>query len=95
MELSKYIIEPLDRYLNLWYGSLPYEALERIFGVQLGGLDSDEVLEECNEEWRFMDIDEKVSIHDEWWERYEGFTSHLIPPSLYIPYRDMDTDTIY
>lgn len=95
MNLSKYIIEPLDTYLNNWFSSLPFEALERIFKVTLVGLDSDEILEEVKEEWSFMDIDEKVGIHDEWWERYEGWTSHLIPPSLYIPYRDIDTDTIY
>lgn len=90
MELSKYIIEPLDTYLNNWFGSLPYEALERMFNVRLGGVDSDEILEELREEWDFMEIEEKVHYHDQWWEMWEGFTSHLIPPSLYIPYRDIE-----
>ena len=90
MELSKYIIEPLDTYLNNWFGSLPYQALERMFGVSLTGLDWEDVLDELKEEWDFMEIEEKVSYHDEWWEKWEGFTSHLIPPSLYIPYRDIE-----
>ena len=90
MELNKYIIEPLDNYLNLWFYSLPFEALERMFGVSLGGVDVDEVLSDIREEWEYMDIEEKVSYHDDWFERWEGFTSHLIPPSLYIPYRDTE-----
>jgi hypothetical protein len=61
-----------------------------MFGVSLTGLDSDEVLDELREEWEFMEIEEKVSYHDQWWEKWEGFTSHLIPPSLYIPYRDIE-----
>lgn len=90
MELNKYIIQPLDNYLNLWFDSLPFEALERMFGVTLGGVDVDEVLDELKDEWVYMDIEEKVGFHDQWWEKWEGFTSHLIPPSLYIPYRDIE-----
>jgi hypothetical protein len=90
MNLSKYIIHPLDTYLNNWFNSLPFQALERIFGVSLKGLDWEAVLYELGEEWEIMDIEEKVSYHDQWWESFEGWTSHLIPPSLYIPYRDIE-----
>lgn len=89
MDLQKWIIQPLDEYLNNWFGSLPFEALEDIFGVVLlGSMDTEEELRLLEEDWLSMGVDDKVGIHSEYWEKYEKWSSHLIPPSVYIPYDD-------
>lgn len=92
MNLNKLFIEPLDEYLNNWYSSLPFQALNEIFGVDLFDKDWEETLRFLEEDWLNMSIEDKVGIHSEYWEKWEGWTSHLITPSLYIPYDDLIDD---
>lgn len=91
MLLSKFIIGPVDNYLNDWFGALPFEAVEKIMEVTLfGNIDIDIVLDEVYSEWEQMDFMEKVEIHEENWEKYESYTQHLEIPHLIVRQKEWE-----
>ena len=91
MLLSKFIIGPVDNYLNDWFGALPFEAVEKIMGVTLfGSVDTDIILDAVHSEWEQMDFMDKVEIHEEYWERYESYTQHLEIPHLIVRQKEWE-----
>jgi hypothetical protein len=92
MLLDKYIIDPVDGYLNDWFNALPFEAIEKILDVSIYGHgDVDRVLDEVHYQWEsetpFM---EKVGIHDTYWEQYEAYTNHLEIPHLIVRQKEWE-----
>ena len=91
MLLIKFIIEPVDNYLNDWFGALPFEAVETIVGITLiGSVDTDTILDGVHSEWEQMDFMKKVQIHEENWERYESYTHHLEIPHLIVRQKEWE-----
>lgn len=91
MLLTKFIIEPVDNYLNDWFEILPFEAVEKIMEITLiGSVEVDIVLDGVHSEWEQMDFMEKVEIHEQYWERYESYTQHLEIPHLIVRQREYE-----
>ena len=91
MLLHKYIIQPVDDYLNDWFNALPFEAMGKMFGIDLvGSQNIDELLDELKDEWVYMDLEEKCTHHDENWERYESYTQHLEIPHLIVRQKEWE-----
>jgi hypothetical protein len=91
MLLSKFIIEPVDNYLNDWFGALPFEAVETIMGITLiGSVDTDIILDAAHSEWEQMDFMDKVEIHEENWETYESYTQHMEIPHLIVRQKEWE-----
>ena len=91
MLLTKFIIEPVDNYLNDWFEALPFEAVEKIMEITLiGSVEVDIVLDGVHSEWEQMDFMEKVEIHEEYWERYESYTHHLEIPHLIVRQKEWE-----
>lgn len=91
MLLTKFIIEPVDNYLNDWFEALPFEAVEKIMEITLiGSVEVDIVLDGVHSEWEQMDFMEKVEIHEQYWERYESYTQHLEIPHLIVRQRECE-----
>lgn len=91
MLLTKFIIEPVDNYLNDWFEALPFEAVETIMEITLiGNVEVDIVLNEVHYEWEQIDFMEKVEIHELHWERYESYTQHLEIPHLIVRQKEWE-----
>jgi hypothetical protein len=91
MLLDKYIIEPVDNYLNDWFNSLPLSAVEEILDVSLyDNKDIDKALDDIRYQWMEANFMEKVTIHDNFWEKYEGYTNHLEIPHLIVRQKEWE-----
>lgn len=56
-------VEKLDKQLNLFWGSLTFEQIERVFGVDLIGFDEEETerrLENVTSYWESMSLKDKA-----------------------------------
>lgn len=88
MVLSKSVQQPLMVYLDNWFGSLPFHMLESIFDVSIVGYNSTETekrLEHLRCDWVDLSLEDKIEIHDQWWEECENWTSHLELPYITFP----------
>lgn len=88
MLLHKSVYVPLSTYLDSWFGSLPFALLEEIFDEDIVGYNSDETerrLAEVRSIWSNFSLDDKIEIHDEYFEAAESWTSHLEIPYIQTP----------
>ena len=56
-------VEKLEKQLNLFWGSLTFEQIERVFGVDLIGFDEEETerrLESVTSYWESMSLKDKA-----------------------------------
>jgi len=70
----------IGEYLNHWFGALPFEALNTIFGVELNGLsekETEEKLTDLKSEWDAYSIHTQAEIHDTFYDKYYEFTKHI------------------
>lgn len=61
---------------DIWFGCLPFEALEKIFRTQLFGLNEDELdvaLNYIRKEWNDFSYEEKRDTYNEYKEKYSQF----------------------
>jgi hypothetical protein len=70
----------ISEYLNQWFGALPFEALNTIFGVELNGLSqegTEEELTDLKTEWDAYSLQAQAEIHDTFFDKYYEFTKHI------------------
>jgi hypothetical protein len=66
-----------EEILKVWWGGLPFMALEKIHGIELIGLNEEETedaLNDCDDDWSRMDLSEQEEIFVEHYENYIEYT---------------------
>jgi hypothetical protein len=60
-----------EELLRVWWGGLPFATLEKIHGIDLFGLNDEETedaLNECEDDWNSIELEEKEEIFVEHYE---------------------------
>lgn len=63
--------------LRVWWGGLPFEALQKIHGIDLFGLNDEETedaLNDCEDDWDKMGSNEQDEIFVEHYDDYIEYT---------------------
>ncbi len=63
--------------LRVWWGGLPFVALEKIHGIELFGFNDEETedaLNECEDDWNKMELSEQEEKFVEHYEDYIEYT---------------------
>ena len=64
-------------FRSVWWGGLPFVALEKIHGIDLFGLNDEETedaLNECEDDWSGMELNEQEELFVEHYEDYIEYT---------------------
>jgi len=67
-----------EELLRVWWGGLPFEALQKIHGIDLFGLndkETEDALNDCEDDWNIMELNQQEEFFVELYEDYIEYTS--------------------